>query len=160
MVQSWTTHQFPKRREVPGWRARYKLRFCQDQDQRSEPEAKSQVRSKSDDVLHAVSIPAYETHRWKEDSSSPNLDGDLAQGANKIYPLGRGLALPVFSFAKSARGPFRVTVPAFALQPGKTTEYPDWNSTKGTLILIAIWLLDFWVVSPEVGIVSAEGLHD
>ena len=28
-----------------------------------------------DDVLHAVSIPAYETHRWKEDSCFPNLDG-------------------------------------------------------------------------------------
>ena len=56
----------------------------QDQDQRSEPEAESQVRSTSEDVLHAVSIPAYETHRWKEDSFSPNLDGDSAQGANKI----------------------------------------------------------------------------
>ena len=41
----------------------------QDQDQRSEPEAESQVQSTSDDVLHAVSIPAYETHRWKEDSN-------------------------------------------------------------------------------------------
>ena len=56
----------------------------QDQNQRSEPEADSQVRSTSDDVLHAVYIPAYETHRWKEDSCSPNLDGNLAQGANKI----------------------------------------------------------------------------
>ena len=56
----------------------------QDQDQRSEPEAESQVQSTSDDVLHAVSITAYETHRWKEDSCSPNLDGDWAQGANKI----------------------------------------------------------------------------
>ena len=56
----------------------------QNQDQRSEPEAESQVRSTSDDVLHAVSIPAYESHRWKEDSCSPNLGGDLAQGANKI----------------------------------------------------------------------------
>ena len=55
-----------------------------DQDQRSEPEAESQVQSTCDDVLHAVSIPAYETHRWKEDSCSPNLDGDLAQGANRI----------------------------------------------------------------------------
>ena len=55
----------------------------QDQDQRSEPEAESQVRSTSDDVLHALSIPAYETYRWKEDSCSPNLDGDLAQGAVK-----------------------------------------------------------------------------
>ena len=56
----------------------------QDQDQISEPEAESQVQIKSDYVLHAVSIPAYETHRWKEDSCSPNLDGELAQGANKI----------------------------------------------------------------------------
>ena len=56
----------------------------QDQDQRSEPEAESQVQSMSDDVLRAVSIPAYETHRWKEDSCSPNLDGDLMQGTNKI----------------------------------------------------------------------------
>ena len=56
----------------------------QDQDQSSEPEAESQVQSTSDNVLHAVSIPAYETHCWKEDSCSPNLDGDLAQGANKI----------------------------------------------------------------------------
>ena len=54
------------------------------QDQRSEPEAESRVQSTSDDVLHAVSVPAYETHRWKEDSCSPNLDGDLAQGANRI----------------------------------------------------------------------------
>ena len=54
------------------------------QDQRREPEAESQVQSTSDDVLHAVSIPAYETHRWKEDSCSPNLDGDLAQGTDKI----------------------------------------------------------------------------
>ena len=54
------------------------------QDQRSEPEANSQVRSTFDDVLNDVSIPAYETHRWKEDSCSPNLDGDLAQGANRI----------------------------------------------------------------------------
>ena len=61
-----------------------KCRIVQDQDQRSEPEAESQVQSTSDDVLHAVSIPAYETHRWKEDSCSPNLDGDIAQGANKI----------------------------------------------------------------------------
>ena len=53
-------------------------------DQRSEPEAESQVRSTSDDILHAVSIPAYKTHHWKEDSCSPNLDGDLAQGTNKI----------------------------------------------------------------------------
>ena len=53
------------------------------QDQRSEPEAESQVQSTNDDVLHAVSIPAYETHRWKEDSS-PNRDGDVAQGANKM----------------------------------------------------------------------------
>ena len=66
----------------------------------------------------------------------------------------------MFSFAKSVRGPFGVTVLAFALQPGKTTENPDRNSTKGALILIAIWLLDFWVVSPAVGIVSAEGFHD
>ena len=58
--------------------------FIQDQDQRSELEAESQVQSTSDDVLHADYIPAYETHRWKEDSCSPNLDGDLAQGANKI----------------------------------------------------------------------------
>ena len=58
--------------------------LSQDQDQRSEPEAESKVQSTSDDVLHAVSIPAYETHRWKEDCCSPNLDGDLAQGANKI----------------------------------------------------------------------------
>ena len=56
----------------------------QDQDQRSEPEAESQVQSTSDDVLHAVSIPAYETHRWKEDSCSHDLDGDLAQGADEI----------------------------------------------------------------------------
>ena len=56
----------------------------QDQDQRSGPEAESQVQSTSDDVLHAVSIPAYETHRWKEDSCSPYLDGDLAQCADKI----------------------------------------------------------------------------
>ena len=56
----------------------------QDQDQRSELEAESQVQSTSDDVLHAVSIPAYEMHRWKEDSCSHNLDGDLAQGTNKI----------------------------------------------------------------------------
>ena len=55
-----------------------------DEDQRNEPAAESQVQSTSDDVLHAVSIPAYETHRWKEDSFSPNLDGDLAQGTNKI----------------------------------------------------------------------------
>ena len=54
------------------------------QDQRSEPEAEFQVQSTSDDVLHAVSIPAYEMHHWKEDSCSPNLDRDLAQGANKI----------------------------------------------------------------------------
>ena len=57
---------------------------CQDQDQRSEPEAESQVQSTSDDVLHAVSIPEYETHRWKEDSCSPNLDGDLAECADII----------------------------------------------------------------------------
>ena len=56
----------------------------QDQDQRSEPEAESRVQSTNDDVLHAVSIPAYETHLWKEDSYSPNLDGDLAQGASQI----------------------------------------------------------------------------
>ena len=56
----------------------------ENQVQRSEPEAESQVRSTSDDVLHAVSIPAYETHRWKEDSCSPTLDGDLAQCADKI----------------------------------------------------------------------------
>ena len=37
--------------------------LSQDQDQRSEQEAESQVRSTSDDVLHAVSIPAYDTHR-------------------------------------------------------------------------------------------------
>ena len=55
-----------------------------EQDQRSEPEAESQVRSTSDNVLQTVSIPAYEAHRWKEDSFSPNLDGDLAQGANRI----------------------------------------------------------------------------
>ena len=55
-----------------------------DQDQRSEPEAESQVQSMSDDVLHAFSTPAYKMHRWKEDSCSPNLDGDLAQGTNKI----------------------------------------------------------------------------
>ena len=48
------------------------------QDRRSEPEAESH------DILHAVSIPAYDVHRWKEDSCSPNLDGDLAQGANRI----------------------------------------------------------------------------
>ena len=58
--------------------------YSQDQDQRSELEAESQVRSTSDNVLHAVSIPAYEMHRWKEDSCSPNLDGDSVQGANKI----------------------------------------------------------------------------
>ena len=54
------------------------------QDQRSEAKAESKVRSKSDDVLHAVSIPAYETNPWKEDSCSPNLDENLAQGAIKI----------------------------------------------------------------------------
>ena len=63
-------------------------------------------------------------------------------------------------FAKSVRGPFGVTVPAYSLQPGKTTEIPDRNSTNGALILIAIWLRDFWVVSPAVGIVSAEDFHD
>ena len=40
--------------------------FTQDQDQRSEPEVESRVQSTSDDVLHAVSIPAYKTHRWKK----------------------------------------------------------------------------------------------
>ena len=124
------------------------------QDQRSEPEAESKVQSTSDNVLHAVSIPAYETHRWKEDSCSPNLDGDLAQGENKIYPLGRSLALPVCKFGP---WPFRGNCSGICLT---TTENPDRNSTKGTLILIAIWLLDFWVVSPAVGIVSAEGFHD
>ena len=54
------------------------------QNQRSEPEAESLVRSTSDNGLHAVSIPDYETHRSKEDSCSPNLDGDLAQCADKI----------------------------------------------------------------------------
>ena len=48
-----------------------------------ESEAESQVQSTSDDVLHAVSIPAYETDRWKEDTCSP-IDGDLAQCADKI----------------------------------------------------------------------------
>ena len=56
----------------------------QDQYQRNEQEAEFQVQITSDDVLRAVSIPAYETRRWKEDSCSPKLDGDLAQGANKI----------------------------------------------------------------------------
>ena len=64
--------------------AKSRLRLRQDQDQRSKPEAESQVQSMSDDVLHAISIPAYKMHRWKEDSCSPNLDGDLVQGANKI----------------------------------------------------------------------------
>ena len=67
--------------------------------------------------------------------------------------------MPVFFFAKPVRGTFGVTVPAFALQPGKTMENPDWNSTKRALILITIWLRDFWVVGPAVGIVSAEGFH-
>ena len=31
------------------------------------------------DVLHAVSIPVYKMHCWKEDSCSPNLDRDFAQ---------------------------------------------------------------------------------
>ena len=34
------------------------------------------------------------------------------------------------SISKSARGPFRVTVPTFALQPEKTTENHDWTSAK------------------------------
>ena len=59
-------------------------RVLQDQHQRSEPETESQVQFTSDEVLHAVSIPAYKMHRWKEDSCSPNLNGDLAQSANKI----------------------------------------------------------------------------
>ena len=66
------------------------------------------MRSTRDNVHHAVCIPAYETHHWKKDSCSPNLDGDLAQGAKRIKPLGRSLALPVFFFffffAKSVRG--------------------------------------------------------
>ena len=37
------------------------------------------MQSMCDDVLHAVSIPMYETHRWKEDSCSPNVDRDLVQ---------------------------------------------------------------------------------
>ena len=57
--------------------ARRELRTRQDQYQTSEPEAESQVRSTNDDVLHALSIPAYEMHRWKEDSCSPNLNGYL-----------------------------------------------------------------------------------
>ena len=57
---------------------------AQDKDQRSKLEAESQVQSTSNDDLHAVSIPAYEMHHWKEDSCSPNLDGDLAQGTIKI----------------------------------------------------------------------------
>ena len=66
----------------------------EDQDQRSEPEAESQVQSTSDDFLHAVSIPAYETHRWKEYSCSPNLDEDLAQAQTEFNC---SAALPVFS---------------------------------------------------------------
>ena len=145
-----------------GWTyfSKRNTKIIRDQDQRSKPEVESQVQSSSDDILYAVSILAYEMHRWKEDSCSPNLDGDLAQGAKKIYPLSRSLALPVFFFAKLVHGHFRVIVPASALQPGKTTENSDWNSTKGALILIAIWLQDFWVVSPAVGTVSAEGFHD
>ena len=55
----------------------------QDQD-KSEPKAESEVQNTSDDVLHGVSIPPYEMHCWKEDSCSPNLDGDLAQYENII----------------------------------------------------------------------------
>ena len=103
------------------------------QDQRSEPEAESQAQSTSDDVLHAVSIPAYETHRWKEDSCSPNLDGDLAQGTKKNLTARPQPCVASVFLAKSVRCPFGVTVPAFALQPWKPTENHDRNSTKGLL---------------------------
>ena len=50
----------------------------QNQDQRSEPEVESHLRSKRDDVVQADSTPAYEMHCCKEDSCSPSLDVDLA----------------------------------------------------------------------------------
>ena len=58
--------------------------IIQDKDQWSEQGAESQVRNTHDDILHAVSIPAYETHRWKEGSCSRNQDEDLAQDANRF----------------------------------------------------------------------------
>ena len=59
------------------------LTHLKDQDQSRGPEAESKVRSTRDDVLLAVSIPEYDTHRWEEASRS-NPDGDWAQGANGI----------------------------------------------------------------------------
>ena len=40
--------------------------------------------STHDDVLHAVSIPGYETHRWKEERCLPKLDGDFKQRAKNV----------------------------------------------------------------------------
>ena len=118
------------------------------QDQISEPEAESEVKSMCDDILHTVSIPAYETHCWKEDSS-PNLDGRAKQNLT-AWPQPH---VANVLFAESVRGPFRVTVPVLILQPGKTTETLIGTAQRVTLILITIWHRDFWVVSPVVGIV-------
>ena len=77
------------------------------------------MRSTSDDDLHDVIIPAYETHRWKEDRCFPNLDGDLAQGAKQNLTARPQPCVASVFFAKSVRGPFGVTVPAFVYNQGK-----------------------------------------
>ena len=81
-----------------------------------------------DDILHAVSIPAYETHRWKEDSCSPNLDRVQTE-----FNCSAAALRCHCSFAKSVLGPFRVTVLAFALQPGKNHGKPCSEQRKGGL---------------------------
>ena len=115
------------------------------------------MQSTRDGVLHVVSISAYETHRWKEDSCSPDPDGDLAQGANKNLNARPQPCVTCVFLCKVGPWPFRGNSFGIRLT---ITETPDRSSTKGALILIAIWLQDFWVVSPAVGIVSAEGFHD
>ena len=109
----------------------------QDQDQRSKVEVESHVQSMCDDVLRAVSIPVCEMHHWKEDSCSPNLDGILCKGQREFNHSAAALHCQC-SFAKPVHGPFRVTVLAFTLQPGKTMINSDRNTAKGAFILIAI----------------------
>ena len=74
------------------------------------------MRSTHDDVPHAVFIAAYEAHRWKGNSCSPNLDGDFVQKFNRLSATLRCQ----YSFTKSVSGLLGVSVTAFALNQGNS----------------------------------------
>ena len=66
----------------------------------------------------------------------------------------------MFSFAKSVRGPFGETVPAFALQPGKTTENPDRNRYEFSLEVAPLFIVSTLQGGREISVILVTVVGD